>query len=154
MWHVCDPRRCTILINPQHPWVQSSLRWLRSHRAVQKLSMSLNEQTKWVCTPFKDYTQQYIFMLWWAEPRGIRKSSCVCVCFRRKPFRAHSLHPLKIKQWNVHCKLSVILSWNEIGGFWIGGFNVKSWFTFGCSPWQLFFTVRNLLKSKLPTALT
>ena len=41
----------------------------------------------------------------------------VCVCFRRKLSRAHSLHPLKIKHWNLQCKLNAILSWNEIGGF-------------------------------------
>ena len=52
---------------------------------------------------------------------------CMCVCFRRKLSRARSPRPLKIKLWNLQCKLNTILSWNESGGFWIGGFIVKLW---------------------------
>ena len=52
---------------------------------------------------------------------------CLCVCFRRKLSRAHSPRPLKIKRWNLQGKLNTILSWNEIGGFWIGGFVVELW---------------------------
>ena len=59
----------------------------------------------------------------WAEPRGIRW----CLCFRRKLSRARSPRPLKIKRWNLQCKLNTILSWNEIGGFWIDGFIVELW---------------------------
>ena len=45
---------------------------------------------------------------------------CVCVCFCRKLSRARSPRPLKIKRWNMQCKLNAILSWNKIGEFWIG----------------------------------
>ena len=34
---------------------------------------------------------------------------------------------LKIKAWNVQCKLNAVLSWNEIGEFWISSFVVKLW---------------------------
>ena len=51
----------------------------------------------------------------------------VCVCFRRKLSRARSPHPLKIKHWNLQCKLNTILSWNETGGFGIDDFIVELW---------------------------
>ena len=55
----------------------------------------------------------------------------VCVCkwvghFARKLF-AFSLWSLKIKNWNMHCKLNAVLSWNEISKFWISSFIVKLW---------------------------
>ena len=45
---------------------------------------------------------------------------CLCVCLCRKPSAAHSLCLLKIKRWNVQCKLITqqLLYWNKIGGFW------------------------------------
>ena len=52
---------------------------------------------------------------------------CVCLCFCRKLSRAPSPHQLKIKHWNVQCKLNAILSWNEIGECWIDGFIVELW---------------------------
>ena len=50
---------------------------------------------------------------------------CLCVC--AKLSRALSPCPLKIKHWNLQCKLNTILSWNKIGGFWIGSFIVELW---------------------------
>ena len=34
---------------------------------------------------------------------------------------------MKIRDWNVQCKLTAVLSWNRIGEFWIRGFVVKLW---------------------------
>ena len=77
---------------------------------------------------------------------------CVCMCVSTKSLsRARSPCPLKIKRWNVQCKLNAILSWNEIWGFWIDGFIVELWRDLCCSPWQLFFPVPSPSKSKLPT---
>ena len=43
---------------------------------------------------------------------------------------------LKIKDWNVQCKLNAVLSWNRIGEFWIRGVccRVMAWFAhlYGC----------------------
>ena len=46
--------------------------------------------------------------------------------FREKVVRI-SPRALKIKAWNVQCKLNTVLSWNEIGGFWIISFIVELW---------------------------
>ena len=37
------------------------------------------------------------------------------------------LQSLKIKDWNMQCKLNAMLSWNIIGEFWIKDFIVKLW---------------------------
>ena len=63
-------------------------------------------------------------MIWWVEPEAYM---CLCVCFCRKLSRARSPRPLKIKHWNMQCKRTTILFWNEIGGFWIGWFIVELW---------------------------
>ena len=65
---------------------------------------------------------------WSPEAYGSRRVFvCVCVCFRRKLSGARSPRLLKIKRWNLQRKLNTILSWNEIGGFWIGDFIVELW---------------------------
>ena len=67
----------------------------------------------------------------WTEPRR-HTVVIVCVCewvsesFREIAVRI-SPRALKIKAWNVQCKLNAVLSWNEIGGFWISSFIVELW---------------------------
>ena len=64
---------------------------------------------------------------------------CLCVCLCRKLSRVHSLPPLKIKHRNMQCKLNAILSWNEIGEFWIGGSIGELWRDLHWSPGWIFF---------------
>ena len=58
---------------------------------------------------------------------------CVCVCVwvcvshSVRQLFAFSLQLLKIKDWNVQCKLITVLSWNEISGFWNSSFIVELW---------------------------
>ena len=67
----------------------------------------------------------------WAESQR-HTVVVVCVCewvnesFHKIAVRI-SLWALKIKARNVQCKLNTVLSWNEIGGFWISSFIVELW---------------------------
>ena len=67
----------------------------------------------------------------WAEPQW-HTVVVVCVFVSEWVILRDScshifLRSLKIKAWNVQCKLNAVLSWNEIGEFWISSFIVELW---------------------------
>ena len=56
---------------------------------------------------------------------------------------------LKIKAWNMQCKLNAVLSWNEIGGFWISSFIVELWHDLLTS--MAVAAIQSPTKNKFPT---
>ena len=76
---------------------------------------------------FSKLSFNIIIMPRWVEPqRHTVVVLCVCVSFREIAVRV-SPRSLKIKASNMQCKLIAVLSWNEIGGFWISSFIVELW---------------------------
>ena len=66
-------------------------------------------------------------MIWWAEPEAYGSRHVFVCVFPQKAFQSSFSTSAENKHWNMQYKLTTILFWNEISGFWIGGFIVELW---------------------------
>ena len=107
-----------------------------------------------VQTLHKPYSLLKVVMLRWAEPQSWRHM-VVTVC----GLVSHSVRQLftspwllKIKAWNMQCKLNTVLVWNEIGGFRLAA--LLSSYGMICSPRRLLPAIQSPAENKFTTTST